>query len=155
MVKLPDSQRSNPRAHRGWMKKHQWVYEQHHGPIPKGCAVLFADGDSRNFDPDNLVCVTRAQRMRLNNMAMKGYEWWDRESLETVLTLAELESTIRERGPVSTKTAYTYEWRDRCLQAMHRNPDDKRHGTWTGYKCGCRCDACRDAAAEGRRMGKR
>jgi hypothetical protein len=45
-----------------WRPKHHLVWESHHGqPIPKGHAVIFGDGNNRNFDPDNLILVSRAQ----------------------------------------------------------------------------------------------
>lgn len=31
------------------------------------------------------------------------------------------------------------------IRAFKENPDDKRHGTPTGYKYGCRCDRCKEA----------
>lgn len=34
----------------------------------------------------------------------------------------------------------------RNLEMMRANPGDPRHGTWTGYSYGCRCDRCRAAA---------
>lgn len=37
------------------------------------------------------------------------------------------------------------------LIAMIDDPGDKRHGTPTGYKYGCRCDRCVEAARENRK----
>lgn len=71
--------------------KHHIVYEQHHGEIPEGCNVVFADHDRRNFDPDNLVAIPRGIWSIINNYTM-GY--WDRESLEIAMLRAEV---IRKR----------------------------------------------------------
>lgn len=50
-----------------WRGKHLVVWEQHYGgPVPKGYAVIFGDRDRRNFDPDNLVLVSRAQLAIMN-----------------------------------------------------------------------------------------
>lgn len=51
---------------RTWRLKHQVVYEQHNGPIPKKHAVIFGDGNNRNFEPTNLILVSRKQLVRLN-----------------------------------------------------------------------------------------
>ena len=51
---------------KAWEHKHKIVYRQYKGEIPKGCVVLFADGDKRNFTPDNLILVSRAQLAYLN-----------------------------------------------------------------------------------------
>lgn len=48
---------------------HHLVWEEHHGrPIPKGHALAFRDGDRRNFDPDNLELITRAELARRNSI---------------------------------------------------------------------------------------
>ncbi len=50
-----------------WCFKHHIIWEKHHGrKIPKGHIVIFGDGDRSNLDPDNLICVSRAQLARLN-----------------------------------------------------------------------------------------
>lgn len=36
----------------------------------------------------------------------------------------------------------------RHLYELRANPNDRRHGTQTGYQYGCRCRRCRDANAE-------
>ena len=43
------------------------LWEQRHGrPVPDGHLVLFADGDRRNFDPANLLLVSRAELAVMN-----------------------------------------------------------------------------------------
>lgn len=47
--------------------KHVWLWEQATGrKLPRGHAVIFRDGNRRNFDIDNLVLVTRSQLLALN-----------------------------------------------------------------------------------------
>lgn len=53
---------------------HDWVsvshieWEKHHGePVPPGHAVIFRDGDKRNFAPGNLELISRADLMRRNS----------------------------------------------------------------------------------------
>lgn len=47
---------------------HRLVWIEHHGEIPRGCSIVFRDGDQRNFDIENLECVTRAEIMRRNTI---------------------------------------------------------------------------------------
>jgi len=51
-------------ARRGWVSKHQAVYEAAHGPIPEGHIVRFKDGNITHFALDNLECVSRAEHAR-------------------------------------------------------------------------------------------
>ena len=55
---------------RRWRPKHVLIYEKHHGKVPKGSAVIFLDGDKRNFDIDNLYLVTRSQLAMLNKNSL-------------------------------------------------------------------------------------
>jgi hypothetical protein len=52
--------------HKRWRHKHKVVWEKANGPIPKGCCVLFGDGNRLNYDLNNLIIVTRAQLAILN-----------------------------------------------------------------------------------------
>lgn len=49
-----------------WKSKHIIVWEEHNGPVPKGSVVIFGDGNRRNFDPDNLIMVSRKKLSTLN-----------------------------------------------------------------------------------------
>ena len=50
-----------------WELKQRYIYEQHHGEIPNNCNVIFADKNIRNFDINNLVLVSKAEMLILNN----------------------------------------------------------------------------------------
>ncbi|MBR3689941.1 MAG: HNH endonuclease [Eggerthellaceae bacterium] len=79
-----------PQSKDNWKLKHVHVWEQHNGPLPKGWTVLFADRNTRNFDPDNLVAIPRAYMGQLNF----GYDWHDRETLEAAIACVKLRSAI-------------------------------------------------------------
>jgi hypothetical protein len=49
-----------------WRQKHVLIWEAANGPKPKDNRILFGDGDRLNFDLDNLILVTPAQMVRLN-----------------------------------------------------------------------------------------
>jgi hypothetical protein len=51
---------------RAFISKARYLWEQKHGPLPKGQIVRFLDGDNRNFADDNLVAVTRRLHAALN-----------------------------------------------------------------------------------------
>lgn len=54
LVKVSDNQ-GNKREN--WKYKHHYIWEKHYGPIPEQHRVLFLDGDTRNFNINNLACV--------------------------------------------------------------------------------------------------
>lgn len=54
-----------------WIQYQRYVWEQHHpGESAQGMAVIFMDGNSRNFDPSNLERVSRGE---LTVMARMGH----------------------------------------------------------------------------------
>jgi hypothetical protein len=87
---------STPSGRDNWALKHVLAYERAHGPVPEGHVVLFADGDRRNFDPDNLVAVPRRVVAVLNKPSSPS--WHDRETLEACVAIAELSIAARERS---------------------------------------------------------
>jgi hypothetical protein len=77
-----------------WKAKHILVWEKEHGPVPKGHAVIFGDGNRRNFSLDNLILVTRKQLVRLNqNHLIKD----NTELTKMGLIIADIHSKIGER----------------------------------------------------------
>lgn len=53
---------------RDYVLIHHLVWRMHGGTIPRGHALVFRDGDRRNFDINNLELVTRTELMRRNTI---------------------------------------------------------------------------------------
>lgn len=51
---------------KNWMPKSRYIYEKANGKIPEGHKIIFADGNNRNFDLDNLVLVSNAEELIMN-----------------------------------------------------------------------------------------
>lgn len=80
-----------PGSKDNWRLKHVVVWEKASGKrLPKGWVVMFADGDRRNFDPNNLVAVPRELVGVLNS----GPKWHDGDSLRAAVELARLKRGI-------------------------------------------------------------
>lgn len=77
-----------------WRGKHILIWEKYNGPIPKGHAVIFGDGNKRNFNPDNLILVSRRQLLILNrkNLIQKNADL-----TRTAVIIADLYEKISER----------------------------------------------------------
>lgn len=78
-----------------WRGKHLIIWEEHNDrPVPKGYAVIFGDGNRRNFDPDNLILVSRAQLAVMNK---NGLIQDNAELTRTGIILADIYRKIGER----------------------------------------------------------
>ena len=78
-----------------WRGKHILVWEEHNGrPVPKGHAVIFGDRDRRNFEPDNLVLVSRKQLATMNK---KNLIQDDADLTRTGIIIADIYQKIAER----------------------------------------------------------
>lgn len=53
---------------RNWKFVHVLVWEEAHGPVPKGHKVVFRDGNKQNFDLANLELVTDREMMLRNSI---------------------------------------------------------------------------------------
>ena len=51
-----------------WKELHRHIWEQTYGDIPRGCNIIFKDGNTLNCDIDNLVMVTNNELMYKNTI---------------------------------------------------------------------------------------
>lgn len=58
-----------------WKAVHVLVWEEHNGPLPDGHIVIFKDGNRENFEPENLMALTRAENMRRNSISRYGEDY--------------------------------------------------------------------------------
>lgn len=58
-----------------WKAVHVLVWEEHNGPLPDGYIVIFKDGNRDNFEPNNLLALTRAENMRRNSISRYGEDY--------------------------------------------------------------------------------
>lgn len=59
------------KGNKNWIPKQRVIYEQHHGPIPAGHKVIFADGNRFNFDIENLVLVSSSEEFIMNQRNLR------------------------------------------------------------------------------------
>jgi hypothetical protein len=74
-----------------WRLKHQLVWEERNGPVPDGCIITFANGDTLDYRPENLVLTTKAQNAVRNRLGLKSI---DKESAEAFNEIASLRISI-------------------------------------------------------------
>lgn len=70
-----------------WKMKHIIEWEEHNGKVPEGYMVSFADGDTLNYNIENLFLITKAQNAVRNRHNIKSY---DKASAETVKLIANI-----------------------------------------------------------------
>lgn len=75
-----------------WRHVHVLIWESRHGPVPKGCCIIFRDGDKNHLAQDNLACVSRSELARLNK---NGYGRLHADLKPVFLTLTRLEVKTR------------------------------------------------------------
>ncbi len=57
-----------------WRSEHLLIWEAAHGPLGKGLAIVFRDGNKQNLCIDNLECISRYELMRRNSVQRHGPE---------------------------------------------------------------------------------
>jgi hypothetical protein len=77
-----------------WRAKHVCLWEQEHGPVPKGHVVMFADKNRCNFSQDNLLLVSRAELATINQCRLI---FSDIEATKAGLQVARLKHAISRR----------------------------------------------------------
>jgi hypothetical protein len=80
---------------RRWKGKHILVWEKANGPVPKGHAVIFVDGNRRNFKLKNLALVSRKELAVLNHAGMLSSKNEDITKLS--VNIARLKVLVGER----------------------------------------------------------
>ncbi len=77
-----------------WRLKHIVIWEKEKGPLPKGHAIIFGDGNRENLDIDNLILVTRRQLLILNRNRLIQK---DTELTKIAVNIAKVQEKISER----------------------------------------------------------
>ena len=75
------------------MHKHHYVWQQHHGEIPKGYNIIFLDKNKKNFDINNLAAVSRKELLFINK---KGFLKEDTDLSKVGVALARLMMKAKE-----------------------------------------------------------
>lgn len=76
-----------------WKFKHTILWEEENGPVPQGCCIVFSDGNRANFNPDNLILVTREELVMMND---KGLMSDDPELTKTGHTIAKIYAKLAD-----------------------------------------------------------
>lgn len=91
MVKVSDKATGTKKDRRAykenWKPKHVWVWEQHNGKLPPRHQVIFLDGDSENFNPENLMAIPLQYVVMMNR---NGWIKGNPELTKTAIKLCEL-----------------------------------------------------------------
>ena len=76
-----------------WLPLQEKIYQDVHGEIEKGKMVCFLDGNTENFDIDNLYCIDRKI-----SCVMSANQWWtkDREHTLTAIKWCELHYALKK-----------------------------------------------------------
>jgi hypothetical protein len=77
---------------RCWRLAHVLVWEAANGPLPKGHAVVFINGDKRDIRLENLQCITRQELMARNTVHR-----YPKPVAEAIQLLGALNRQIRKR----------------------------------------------------------
>ena len=77
-----------------WRQKHRLLWEQNFGEIPEGYLVIFKDGNRRNFNIDNLACISKQVNLQ---MSRQGLRFTDADLTESGIALAEVMTAIYEK----------------------------------------------------------
>lgn len=75
-----------------WRAVHLLLWEATHGPVPKGHAIAFRNGDKRDIRLDNLECISRRELMARNTVHNLP-----QPLAETIQLLGALNRAIRRR----------------------------------------------------------
>jgi hypothetical protein len=102
-VEVKYAEESGPSKNR-WKGKHVLMWEKANGPVPKGHAVIFIDGNRLNLTLKNLVLVSRKELAVLNHMGMPSSK--NEYIAKVSVNIAKLKVLIadRKRGTLETRS---------------------------------------------------
>ncbi len=63
---------SSPSCNDNFKAKHHIVWEEAHGPIPKGYKLTFLDGNKQNCVLENLALITNAEHLELTRKGLRS-----------------------------------------------------------------------------------
>ena len=63
---------SHPSCNDNFKFKHRLVWEEAHGPIPKGYKLTFLDGNKQNCVLENLALVTEAEHLQMTRQSLRS-----------------------------------------------------------------------------------
>lgn len=96
IIKVNDS---GPQWER-WKFMHRLIYEEHFGPAPEGCMIIFKDGNKLNLEPENLQAVTMAENFVLNAHGLRSV---NPEITQARITIMRIQKRIRNAKKRSAK----------------------------------------------------
>ncbi|MEC1377342.1 HNH endonuclease signature motif containing protein [Heyndrickxia oleronia] len=80
--------------HKRWRPKHQVVWEEKYGPVPKGHCLIFLDSNKQNISLENLQLITRVQLGHLNQNHLISI---NADLTKTGIIIAEIYAKMGER----------------------------------------------------------
>ena len=85
-IKISDKKgsRNNKVYHENWVPKSRYIWEQHHGKVPKGYYVCFKDGNSLNCELSNLFLVSHSELTSLSQNKVYGYGEYTQAYLDII-----------------------------------------------------------------------
>jgi hypothetical protein len=92
VVKIADHPRGGFK--KNWVFKHWLIWEKANGPVPRGHAILFADGNKRNVKLSNLLLVSRAELSVMNHLGLISP---DKDLTRVGKSIADIKLLIAER----------------------------------------------------------
>jgi hypothetical protein len=113
---------------KNWKPKHRLIWEKAHGRIPRGRAIIFADGDKSNITLGNLLMISRRELAVMNRWGLISSR---RDLTETGKLIADLKLLIAERGREMKKARKTAGGKEPCGRRAARiieYPDRKYGG---------------------------
>lgn len=77
-----------------WTSKQALIWKENYGEIPRGFSIMFADGNRKNFNLDNLIMVSKQELCYVN---FRGLRFDDPEATKVGVSIAKVIIKTRER----------------------------------------------------------